>query len=101
MKEIFVEWSVCTQARGYVCDSPLDSMGSAEFAEGRMTSHEKAVAQRDIVCKKKVDLVTRWNAVESDMQARMINDNKAVLDRFLSLQTAKVEPARKLLAEGG
>ncbi|MEV0689181.1 hypothetical protein [Streptomyces sp. NPDC050388] len=75
-------------------------MGSAEFAEGRIASHERAVAQRDIACKRKVDLGTRWNAVESDMQTRMINGNKAVRDRFLSLQTAKVESARKLFAEG-
>ncbi|WP_326753727.1 hypothetical protein OH738_20145 [Streptomyces hirsutus] len=49
-------------------------------------------AQRDIFYRKKVDLVMRRNAVESDRQKRVINDSEAVLDRFLSLQTAKVNP---------
>ncbi|AWW41985.1 hypothetical protein [Streptomyces cadmiisoli] len=55
------------------------------------------MAQRDVECKKKVDLIRRWNTAESAVQQNLIKENRAVLDRFLDLQDAKVAAARQLL----
>ncbi|MFD5574868.1 hypothetical protein [Streptomyces cadmiisoli] len=62
-----------------------------------LSDHERAVAQRDVECKKKVDLIRRWNTAESAIQQNLIKKHKAVLDRFLDLQDAKVAATRQLL----
>ncbi|MBC2902911.1 hypothetical protein H4N64_15090 [Streptomyces sp. PSKA01] len=97
VKKAFSEWSACMKAKGYSYPTPLAAMGSAEFSKGSISDHERAVAQRDVRCKEKVDLIHRWNEAESAVQRSLIKKNQAVLDRFQELQTAKVAAARKLL----
>ncbi|QOV41863.1 hypothetical protein [Streptomyces chromofuscus] len=97
VEKAFSDWSSCMKAKGYTYATPLAAMGSAEFSKGPISDHERAVAQRDVECKKKVDLIRRWNTAESAIQRSLIKKNKVVLDRFLDLQTAKVAAARKLL----
>lgn len=97
VKTIFSEWSACMADKGYAYESPLDAMGSPEFAEGTVSEHERAVAQADISCKEKVDLVPRWNAVESAIERRIISQKGPVLAEFLKRQHAKVAAAHKTL----
>ncbi|MFG3211423.1 hypothetical protein [Streptomyces tendae] len=101
VKKAFADWSACMKVKGYTYESPLSVMGSAEFTQKQVTSHERAVAQRDVYCKKKIDLVRRWNSVEAEIQRDKISRNKSDLDRFYALQTAKVSAARKVLNETG
>ncbi|MFD5336256.1 hypothetical protein [Streptomyces hawaiiensis] len=97
VKEIFTAWSACMADKNYTYDSPLAAMGSAEFSRGRITGRERAVAQADISCKKKVDLIQRWNVVEAAIETRMIREKSAVLQELLKRQNAKVAAARKIV----
>jgi hypothetical protein len=99
VKKIFQEWSACMADKGYSYDSPLAAMGSPEFSRGDVTARERAVAQADISCKKRVDLVSRWNTVESATEKRMIRENSETLNELLKRQNAKVTAAHKILKD--
>lgn len=85
------------KAKGYSYPTLLAAMGSAEFSKGPISDHECALAQHDVECKKKVDLIGRWNKAESAIRRSLIKKNQVILDRFLDRQTAKAAAARKLL----
>lgn len=97
VKKIFQQWSSCMAGKGLTYQSPLDAMGSQEFAEGEVSAHERDVALADINCKNEVNLVPRWNAVEADIERQMISKRSKVLENFLQLQTEKIQAARGLL----
>lgn len=85
--------------KGYSYDSPLTVMGSEEFAQGDISDRERDAAQADISCKQEVDLVPRWNAVESTIENRLISGKNVILGDFLERQNAKVAAARKILKD--
>ncbi len=97
VRKIFREWSSCMRGKGYRYDSPLTVMGSAEFYEGEMSNRQMMTALADITCKEKVDLVSRWNAVESATEKVMISERSGILKTFLKRQNAKVAAARRIL----
>ncbi|MDT0389198.1 hypothetical protein [Streptomyces dubilierae] len=99
VEKAFEEWSACMADKNYDYASPLAAMGSSEFTQGEITARERAVAQADISCKKKVRLVARWNAVESRIEKYMMREKSAILAELLRRQKAKIDAAQNILEE--
>jgi hypothetical protein len=97
VKNAFKQWSSCMTEQGFSYESPLAAMGSPEFSEGKVSNRERDVAQADIDCKKRVNLIPRWNSVETSIEKNMISKKSKLLKKFLQLQTKKIQAARKLL----
>ncbi|WP_020119502.1 hypothetical protein [Streptomyces canus] len=97
VKQAFAEWSECMSEKGYEYASPLESAGDKWFAETSATAEEERVAQADVSCKNKVDLVDRWHKAESKIQQGMIDRHAKELERLRTFQDGLVKRSRDIL----
>ncbi|MFE3288602.1 hypothetical protein ACFXJJ_36610, partial [Streptomyces sp. NPDC059233] len=74
----FQKWSDCMKERGYSFNTPLEPFNSAG-ANGSGGETETNMASYDVECKKRVNLIGTWFAVESEIQKQMIGKREEAL----------------------
>ncbi|MDG5801307.1 hypothetical protein P9869_01190 [Streptomyces ossamyceticus] len=69
-------WSTCMAERGYHSDEPVSPVKDLGLGENDLAGPKAiAAAKQDVACKKKVNLVGVWSAVETAYQQRLIDKN--------------------------
>ncbi|MFI2352012.1 hypothetical protein ACH492_34430 [Streptomyces sp. NPDC019443] len=75
-------WSDCMADHGYRTDEPVGPMNDLGFKESEHSSPEAiTAAKQDVACKKEVNLVGIWSAVETSYQNRLIDQNAETLKK--------------------
>ncbi|MER6481208.1 hypothetical protein [Streptomyces filamentosus] len=75
------KWSACMKEAGYSYKTPEDAVGDPSWQRSGAPSKEEInSATTDISCKRKVMLIEKWHAVETESQRQMIRDKPDVLD---------------------
>lgn len=78
VQALIARWSACMARSGYRYQSPMDpKFNRAQGSGPSPTEIETAIA--DVTCKKAVDLVSKWNAVDAEYQRRAIDKNRKAL----------------------
>ncbi|WP_345040818.1 hypothetical protein [Streptomyces sannanensis] len=93
------DWSGCMKLRGFDYASPMDSLGSPSFREGRISAEEKETAVADVTCKLSTNLLETWFSAESDIQSRMIDKNSKVLQKLREVHRKKLQEAERIVAD--
>ncbi|MDX3238957.1 hypothetical protein PV392_25360 [Streptomyces sp. ME03-5709C] len=75
------KWSTCMAAAGYTVTNPMDPAREIGLPNDALSSPAAInAAKADVACKKKVNLVGVWYAVETAYQRQTIDRNTEVLD---------------------
>jgi hypothetical protein len=80
VRGVFAEWSSCMAELGYHYPDPLADVADPKFTGTDVTAEQIEVAQADIRCKKKTNLIGVWFTVESAYQRREIERNTTAFD---------------------
>lgn len=92
-------WVTCMHGKGFDYSTPANAIGDPRFQPGGTVSAlEISTAKADVQCKKQVNLVGVWSAVESAYQVRLINQNQAALDAIRTARDQQMKAAARLAA---
>ncbi|WP_030313773.1 hypothetical protein [Streptomyces sp. NRRL B-3229] len=94
----FRSWSACMRKNGYTFSTPLEPLRTRLSASP--TASEIHMAESDVACKKKTNLVGIWVAVESTVQKSLIEKNQEGLTQVRSTARQTLERSAKVIAEG-
>jgi hypothetical protein len=81
VKKAISDWSRCMAKSGYSYGSPLDTEFDRELGS-TPSETEISTAVADVQCKKKTDLVNRWNARNVAHQISLIEKNQLALNEL-------------------
>ncbi|MEU8076550.1 hypothetical protein AB0B31_13985 [Catellatospora citrea] len=90
------EWSKCMAEAGYTYSSPWEP-NNRDWGP-KPTNEEIATAVADVACRRKVDLVGIWLAVESAYQQRVIDENHQRLEQSRQAYEVQLRNASKIVA---
>lgn len=93
--KVIKDWSACMAGHGYRVPSPLGvptTLGLTDLSGPQAVT----TATADVACKKQVNLVGVWYAVESAYQKVLIEKNAEVLKNFRDQQQARMRLADSL-----
>ncbi|MGH3974569.1 MAG: hypothetical protein ACRDS9_14755 [Pseudonocardiaceae bacterium] len=100
--QAFGTWSSCMKVKGFRYSDPFAPFGDAAWAESRRPSaQEIIVAQADVRCKQKTDLVSIWSDVEERIQLDVIRSHREDFEGFMRAKNAELDAARRTLEELG
>jgi hypothetical protein len=85
-------WARCMKGKGFTYRDPMQALGSEEYSGQEISRREISVAEADVDCKVRTDLVKIWSDQEAAIQKTLIKKHKKDLD-LLS------ESHRKVLGE--
>ncbi|MFE6462381.1 hypothetical protein ACFVP0_33665 [Streptomyces cinereoruber] len=75
------KWRACMKEAGYNYKTPEDAVGAPSWQRnGAPSKAEINAATTDISCKRKVMLVEKWHAVETESQREMLQEKSDLLD---------------------
>lgn len=75
VQSLIAQWSACMAQQGYHYQSPLEPKFNRPDGSTPSTA-EVNTAVADVKCKKKLDLVEKWNAVNVERQQQAIEKNQ-------------------------
>jgi hypothetical protein len=93
VRDVFAKWSSCMAERGYHYPDPLADVADPKFTGAEVTAEQIEVAQTDIRCKEKTNVVGVWFTVESAYQVREIKRNSAAFDACAKAIAARQQAA--------
>ncbi|MDF9814930.1 hypothetical protein [Streptomyces sp. SPB162] len=93
--EAIRKWSACMAQHGYHVASPMDVPSTLQLVD-LSGSQAVTTATADVACKRQVNLVGVWYAVESAYQKGLIEKNAEVLKNFKDQQQARMRLADSL-----
>lgn len=90
-------WSACMKEKGFNYATPDNAIGDPKFTGGDAASKtEINTAKTDVACKRQVNLIGVWAAVESAYQVRSIGQNEEPLNALRRSQAEQVKNAARL-----
>jgi hypothetical protein len=95
---VFRSWSDCMRKSGYTFSSPLQPLRSRLSASP--SAAEIHMAESDVACKQRTNLVGVWVAVESVIQKSLIEKNQEALTQVRSTARETLDRSAKVIAEG-
>ncbi|GAA0948485.1 hypothetical protein [Nonomuraea longicatena] len=96
--EVFGAWSRCMKAKGFTYGMPLDAAADPAWTRSAQAApQEIAVAEADVGCKRKTDLVAVWSSAESKVQLDAIATHRADFDRFRQARDAELRAAEQVI----
>jgi len=99
VQAVFRAWSACMARSRYHYADPLAVAADPRF-EGPVSKDEVAVAQADIRCKARTNVVGVWFTVESSYQREQISRNAAAFRATKEALAARVRVATGLASPG-
>ena len=90
-------WSQCMKHGGFPYKTPLQALGASENSGSQITKHEISVAQEDLDCKRRTDLVSIWSNAEEDIQKSMIKKSQKDLALLSAAHRAVLAEARSIV----
>lgn len=89
------DWSACMVQHGYHVASPMDVPSTLQLVD-LSGARAVTIATADVACKRKVNVVGVWYAVESAYQKGLIEKNAEILKNFKDQQQARMRLADSL-----
>ncbi|MFI9152681.1 hypothetical protein [Streptomyces sp. NPDC053367] len=80
VKKAFAAWSGCMKDKGYAYKGPMDAVEDPAFKTARASRREIQVAEADVACKQRHNVIGVWYAVEVAYQERAVEQNQQQLD---------------------
>ncbi|MGW1959830.1 hypothetical protein ACWCPD_06085 [Streptomyces sp. NPDC001935] len=100
VRKVFQQWSQCMKLRGYEYADPMEANNDPRWKGGEpATATEKKVAVADTECKKRLNVVGTWHAVDMSYQEKMIADNREKLQPVKRKIDMQLRLAAKILGE--
>lgn len=93
-------WSDCMEGRGFPYDTPSEANNDPRWSGGAATPSEIETASADVACKKEVNLIAIWLAVETAYQSRLIEENFIQLEELKRYQESVAANAARVVAGG-
>ncbi|MEV3990214.1 hypothetical protein AB0J57_15035 [Streptomyces sp. NPDC049837] len=94
VQKAFADWSACMKAKGYHYNGPMAPVEDERFAKSTTpTPAEIRVAEADVECKEKHNVIGTWYAVEVAYQKRAIESNQQMLDTLKQRKDAILRAA--------
>jgi hypothetical protein len=99
----FARWSACMADAGFIYASPEDPMRDRkwDWKTDEPTSEEVKTAHRDVLCKKRADVVAAWFDGESSLERADIKRNNKALESVAAKIRRKEEAVRRVLETDG
>ncbi|MFF7051726.1 hypothetical protein ACFY94_25540 [Streptomyces griseorubiginosus] len=94
----FRSWSACMRKSGYSFSTPLEPLRSRLPASP--SASEIHMAESDVACKQRTNLVGIWFAVESAVQKSLIDKNQEALTQERSTARQTLARSAKVIAAG-
>ena len=85
---------------GFAYASPMNAVDDTRFSTPKPTRLELRVAEADVTCKRRTNLVGVWLAVESAYQRQIIKQNAKQFDAAKALIAARARTAAHVLRTG-
>lgn len=103
VKTVFTAWSRCMTGLGYAYTDPYQAAADRRFGHDTAgpSAFELAIAQADISCKAKTNLVNVAFRVEADHQNAAIGENRALLERVKKELATQEQRLATLMAPPG
>ncbi|MEV0639419.1 hypothetical protein AB0I77_31690 [Streptomyces sp. NPDC050619] len=95
---VFRSWSACMLKRGYTFGNPLEPLRSPLSAAP--SAAEIHMAESDMACKQRTNLIGVWVAVESAVQKVLIEKNQEALAQVRAASRETLERSAKVIAAG-
>ncbi|MGX1912498.1 hypothetical protein ACWIID_27080 [Streptomyces phaeochromogenes] len=89
-------WARCMKEKGFSYGSPMQAIGSDEYSGQEVTKREISVAEADVDCKLRTDLVKIWSAQESEIQKSMMKKSRKDLGLLASSHRKVLKEARSV-----
>lgn len=93
-------WSRCMSKLGFSYTSPLDALGDFPLEKPTPSPREIKTATADLECKLQTEFLETWFSVESEIQKRMIRENRPALQALLRDHTGNIRIAQSVISEG-
>jgi hypothetical protein len=97
---VFAAWSACMDESGYHYRTPMAANDDPAFRTGTPTAREIATATADVRCKRRVNLIGTWAAVEAAYQRQAIAQRRAELQAAKKTVTTQLSVAAQIVREG-
>jgi hypothetical protein len=94
VKKVFAAWSACMKESGYSYAHPMAAVEDKRFAQvPNATPEEIRVAEADVACKRKHNVIGTWYAVEVAYQNRAVEKNQQQLNTLKDRKEAILKAA--------
>lgn len=94
VKKAFAAWSACMKKSGYSYAQPMAAVEDKRFSQASSASAEEIrVAEADVACKRKHNVIGTWYAVELAYQDRAIEKNQQLLNTLKDRKVAILKAA--------
>ncbi|HEV2779618.1 MAG TPA: hypothetical protein VGX25_09475 [Actinophytocola sp.] len=100
VRAVFTAWSSCMAESGYHYRDPLASVADPRFSGREVTQEQIDVAEADVRCKGKSNLIGIWFTVESAYQKREIDRNPAAFAACKEALAARARAAEAAAPSG-
>ncbi|MCX4527446.1 MULTISPECIES: hypothetical protein [unclassified Streptomyces] len=95
--EVLAKWSACMDKSGYPgIKSPYDVVDTLALEDDKGGAKAVAAATADVACKREVNLVGVWAAVEKAYQERLVDEHAQTLALYEKQRDARFELAASL-----
>ena len=95
---LFRLWSACMATAGYHYPDPLAAIGSSQWASNTISAAEIHTALADLACKRRLQMLPKWVAIESGYERTLIARDQGVLDATIQAWNQAGARAHDLLA---
>ncbi|MGC0331559.1 hypothetical protein RKD23_004549 [Streptomyces sp. SAI-170] len=96
VKKAFSAWSACMKDKGYSYKGPMDAVEDPAFKNTATASRrEIQVAEADVACKQRHNVIGVWYAVEVAYQERAVEQNQQQLDTLKQRKEAILRTAAR------
>jgi hypothetical protein len=95
---LFRQWSACMATAGYRYPDPLAAIGSSQWTSDAISAAEIHTALADLACKRQLQMLPKWVAIESGYERTLIARDRGVLDATIQAWNQAGVRAHDLLA---
>jgi hypothetical protein len=96
VKKAFAAWSACMKDKGYSYKGPMDAVEDPALKNtATATRREIQVAEADVACKQRHNVIGVWYAVEVAYQERAVEQNQQQLDTLRQRKEAILRAAAR------
>ncbi|MFD4115634.1 hypothetical protein ACFWSJ_19440 [Streptomyces niveus] len=92
-------WSRCMSKLDFSYASPQEALSDFSLENPTASVKEIKTATADVECKKKTEFLQSWFSVESEIQEKMIRENRAALNDLLENHAQNVKIAQSVIAD--
>ncbi|MDJ1134177.1 hypothetical protein [Streptomyces iconiensis] len=96
------KWSDCMKGEGFAYSDPYDAATSRAWSKTKKPStREIRVAEGDVACKRRTNLVSGWVREESKIQLKYIRDNEKYFSTLRHQKRTYLQRARSIIETHG